>query len=96
MTHTHIKSTKVERADGQTADTRGPKRGAHGGALRRQTDTPGPAAATSTQNIRPRWTGGGPDTTPETAPDETNGLLGGAATTTSKASLESRRVTGRA
>jgi hypothetical protein len=75
------------------ADTRGPKRGAHGGALRRTSD--GPAAATPTwNNTGPRWTGGGPDTAPETAPEEAGGPLGGAATTTSKASLESRRGTG--
>ena len=57
--------------------TRGkrPTNGGHTGTETRstqrstQTDTPGPAAATSTwNNTGPCWTGGGPDTTPETAP----------------------------
>ena len=77
---------------------KGPTDGGHTGTEKRstrrstQTDTPGPAAATPTwNNTGPGWTGGGPDTP---ATDEAGGPLGGAATTTSKASLESRRGTG--
>ena len=83
--------------------TRGkrPTNGGHTGTETRstqrstQTDTPGPAAATSTwNNTGLRWAGGGPDTTPETASDESGGHLGVAATITAKGSLESRRSTG--
>ena len=59
---------------------KGPTDGGHTGTEKRstrrstQTDTPGPAAATPTwNNTGPRWTGGGPDTTPETATDEAGG-----------------------
>ena len=77
---------------------KGPTDGGHTGTEKRSTrrstqmDTPGPAAATPTwNNTGPRCTGGGPDIP---ATDEVGGPLGGAATTTSKASLESRRGTG--
>ena len=79
---------------------KGPTDGGHTGTQKRsarrstQTDAPGPAAATPTwNNTGPRWTGGGLDTTPETATDEPGGPLGewGGAQQqhTSKASLES-------